>query len=136
MAFLLQVLIGGIAIWFTTLILPGLTIVGADSPIETVWIVFLVALVFAIVNAVIKPILHVLAFPLYVLTLGFFLLVVNALLLMLTAWITEQTSWGIRIDNFGTALLAALIISVVSFVLSVAVPGRHRDAAGSARTAS
>lgn len=123
MSFVVRVLINGVAIWFATLVLSGLTIVGADSNLEQAGIILLIALVFGIVNAVVKPIVAFLSIPLYILTLGLFTLVVNALMLMLTAWITEQTSWGLRIDNFGTAVLGALIISVVSFVLSVIIPG-------------
>ena len=127
MSFVVRVLINGVAIWFATLVLSGLTIVGADSDLEQALIILLIALVFGIVNAVVKPIVAILSIPLYILTLGLFTLVVNALMLMLTAWITEQTSWGLRIDNFGTAVLGALIISVVSFVLSVIIPGSRRD---------
>ncbi|GIG21932.1 membrane protein [Cellulomonas chitinilytica] len=122
MAFVLRVLINGVAIWLATLILSGLEIIGGDSNWETAGIILLIALVFGIVNAIVKPIVAFISIPLYILTLGLFTLVVNALMLMLTAWITEQTSWGLRIDNFGTAVLGALIISVVSFVLSVLIP--------------
>ncbi len=118
MGFVARVLVNGVAIWLATVVLSGLTIVGADSTAETVGIILLIALVFGLVNAIVKPIVAVLSIPLYILTLGLFTLVVNALMLMLTAWITEQTSWGLRIDNFGTAVIGALIVSVVSLVLS------------------
>ncbi|MCG2800989.1 MAG: phage holin family protein, partial [Cellulomonas sp.] len=84
-------------------------------------------LVFGIVNAVVKPIVQVLSIPLYILTLGLFTLVVNALMLMLTAWITSATNWGITINDFGTAVLAALIVSVVSFALSAMIPASRSD---------
>ena len=122
MAFVVRVLITGVAIGLATLVLSGLEIVGGDSNWETAGIILLIALVFGLVNAIVKPIVAFISIPLYILTLGLFTLVVNALMLMLTAWITEQTSWGLRIDNFGTAVLGALIISVVSFVLSVLIP--------------
>ena len=118
MGFVVRVVINGIAIWLATLVLPGLSIVGTGSTLQTVGVIALVALVFGIVNAIVKPLVKLLSIPLYILTLGLFTLVVNALMLMLTAWITEQTDWGLRIDNFGTAVLGALIVSVVSFVLS------------------
>ncbi len=95
MAFVLRVLINGVAIWLATLILSGLEIIGGgDSNWETAGIILLIALVFGIVNAIVKPIVAFISIPLYILTLGLFTLVVNALMLMLTAWITEQTSWG------------------------------------------
>ncbi|MCC2309227.1 phage holin family protein [Cellulomonas chengniuliangii] len=125
MSFVLRVIINGIAIWFATLILPGLVIVGTDTAWQTVGVILLIGLVFGIVNAIVKPIVKLISLPLYILTLGLFTLVVNALMLMLTAWITEQSSWGLRIDNFGTAVLGALVISIVSFALSVLAPSRR-----------
>lgn len=126
MGFVLRVLISGAAIWFATLVLPGLTVVGADTTAGTIGVILLVALVFGIINAVVKPIVKVLAFPVYVLTLGLFTIVVNALMLWLTAWITERSEWGLRIDNFGTAVLGALIVSIVSFVLALIIPGSRK----------
>ena len=123
MAFVIRVLINGVAIWFATLVLPGLTIVGADTGWQQLVIILLIALVFGIVNAIVKPIVAFLSIPLYILTLGLFTIVVNALMLMLTAWITEATGWGLRIANFGTACWAAIIVSIVSLVLSVLIPG-------------
>ena len=84
-----------------------------------------VGLIFGLVNAVVKPIVKFFAFPLYILTLGLFTLVVNALMLMLTAWITSHAAWGLQVDSFGTAVVGALIISIVSWVLSLVV-GRRR----------
>ena len=118
MGFVVRVLISGVAIWLATVLLPGLTVVGGDSSGGKVGVILLIALVFGLVNAIVKPVVALVSLPLYILTLGLFTLVVNALMLMLTAWITEQTDWGLRIDNFGTAVVGALIVSVVSFVLS------------------
>lgn len=118
MGFVVRVLISGVAIWLATVLLPGLTVVGGDSSAGKVGVILLIALVFGLVNAIVKPVVALISLPLYILTLGLFTLVVNALMLMLTAWITEQTDWGLRIDNFGTAVVGALIVSVVSFVLS------------------
>ena len=126
MSFVIRVLINAVAIWFTGLIVPGLTIEGASSMGEKVLIILGIALVFGIVNAILKPIIHVVAFPLYLLTLGLLTLVVNAALLELTAWITQHFTWHLKIDNFGTAIIAALVISVISFVLSVLIPGSSR----------
>jgi putative membrane protein len=126
MAFLVRVLINGVAIWLATLILPGLSIVGGDTGWQQLVIILLIALVFGIVNAIVKPIVAILSIPLYILTLGLFTIVVNALMLMLTAWITEATDWGLRIDNFGVACWAGIIIAIVSLVLSVLVPGNGR----------
>ena len=126
MAFLLRVLINGVAIWLATVILSGLEIVGADSTGQKIAIIALIALIFGVVNAVVKPIVQVLSIPLYILTLGLFTLVVNALMLLLTEWITEFTDWGLRIDGFWWAVGGAFVISVVSFALSLAIPESRR----------
>jgi len=126
MAFLIRVLINGVAIWLATILLSGLDVVGYDSNWEHVAIIGLIALVFGVVNAIVKPIVAFLSIPLYILTLGLFTLVVNALMLLLTAWVTEFTDWGLRIDDFWTAVLGGLIISVVSFGLSLAIPESKR----------
>jgi len=126
MTFVLRVVVNGIAIWFATVVLSGFEVVGADTTLGKIGVFLAVGLVFGIVNAVVKPVVQVLAFPLYVLTLGLFTLVVNALMLKLTAWATSRTHWGLRIDGFGTAVLAAIIVSIVSFVLSAATRRRDR----------
>ncbi len=125
MDFVVRVLVNGVALWLASLVVPGMAIVGGAGGLGTVGVVLLVALVFGVVNAVVKPIVHVLSIPLYILTLGLFTLVVNAGMLLLTAWITEQTSWGLRVDDFWAALLGALLVSIVSFALSAAT--RSRD---------
>ncbi len=127
MRFIVRVLISGVALWLAEILLSGMEIVGATTAGGRIGIILLVALVFGIVNAIVKPIVQVVSIPLYILTLGLFTLVVNALMLMLTAWITEQTDWGLRIDSFGTAVIGALIVSIVSFVLSVLIPESRKD---------
>jgi len=125
MSFLLRVIINAVAIWLATLVLSGLEVVGGGDTTTTVIVFLVVALVFGIVNAVVKPIVKLLALPLYVLTLGLFTVIVNAAMLWLTSWLSQRTEYGLRIDNFGTAVLGALIISVVSFVLSVALKNKR-----------
>ncbi len=125
MTFVMRVLINAVAIWLATVLLSGLEIVGGDTTAERIGVFLVVALVFGLVNAIVKPVVAFLSLPLYIVTLGLFTLVVNALMLMLTAWFTELTSLGLRISGFGTALVGALIISVVSFLLS-AVTGVNR----------
>ena len=125
MSFLLRVIINAVAIWLATLVLSGLEVVGGGDTTTTVIVFLVVALVFGIVNAVVKPIVKLLALPLYVLTLGLFTVIVNAAMLWVTSWLSQRTEYGLRIDNFGTAVLGALIISVVSFVLSVALKNKR-----------
>lgn len=121
MKFLLKVVINAVAIWLATLVLDGLDVVGGDSTGQRVLVFLAVALVFGVVNAIVKPVVKLLSLPLYILTLGLFTLVVNAAMLLLVGWLSEQTEYGLRIDGFWTALVGALIISVASFVMSLAV---------------
>lgn len=104
----IRVVINAVALWIADALLPGLSV--SDSTGELI----LVAVVFGLVNAFIKPIVQILSCPLTILTLGLFTLVINALMLMLTGWLTG----GVNTAGFGNALLGALIISIVSTVLS------------------
>lgn len=120
-SFLGRAAVTGLALWVVTLIVPGITFVGGDTAIQKVGIVFVVAVIFGLVNAVIKPVVTLLSLPLYVLTLGLFHVVVNALMLWITSWITEHTThWGLSIDRFWwTAIWAAIILSLVGWVFSL-----------------
>lgn len=126
MSFLLRVVINAAAIWLAAQLLSGLEVVGGEDTTTTVIVYLVLGLVFGLVNAVVKPIVKLISFPLYILTLGLFTFVVNALMLMLTGWLSEQTDYGLRVDSFGTAFVGALIISIVSFVLSVATRSRSK----------
>ncbi|MGH3552148.1 MAG: phage holin family protein, partial [Mycobacterium sp.] len=88
---------------------------------QKVGIVLVVAVIFGLVNAFIKPIVQILSIPLYILTLGLIHIVINALMLWITAWITDNTThWGLHIDHFWwTAIWAAIVLSIVSWVLSM-----------------
>jgi putative membrane protein len=121
--FLLRAALTGLALWIVTLFVHGLTFVGGDTKLERVGIIFVVAVIFGLVNAFIKPIVQILSIPLYILTLGLIHIVINAFMLWITAWITEHTThWGLRIDHFWwTAIWAAIVLSVVSWVLSLVV---------------
>ena len=135
MRFVIKVLINGIALWLTSLWVSGMDFIVdtglTDSPaLDTVIVVALVAAVFTLVNAIIKPIVKIVSILFYILTLGLFFLVVNALMLMLTSWITTFTDYGLRVEGFWTAVLAALIISIISLILTLILPdGKRRDQA-------
>ena len=119
-SFLLRAAVTGFALWVVTLIVPGMSFVGGDSALTTVGIIFVVAVIFGLVNAVIKPIVQILSIPLYILTLGLFHIVINALMLWITSWITDHTThWGLHIDQFWwTAIWAAIVLSIVGWMLS------------------
>ncbi|MEV5987304.1 phage holin family protein [Streptomyces sp. NPDC052051] len=81
-----------------------------------------VALLFGLVNFLVKPVLKVLTFPLFILTLGLITLVVNALMLLLTSWIAGKLDLSFHVSGFWTAVVGALIVSIVSWALNVALP--------------
>ncbi len=115
MSFLIRVVINAAALWVATQIVPGIAI-GSENYLATLLVV---AVIFGVVNAVIKPILAILTCPLYILTLGLFTFVVNALMLLLTSALAGAVGLSFTVAGFLPALLAAIVISVVSFVLSL-----------------
>lgn len=129
MAFLLRAAVTGVALWLVTQFVSGMEFVGGQNSVERAGIIFVVAVVFGLVNAIIKPIVQLVSIPLYIVTLGLFHVVVNALMLWLTASITEHTThWGLSIDHFWfTAIWAAIVLSIVSWVLSLVTGGLVND---------
>ena len=123
MAFLLRAALTGFALWIVTLVVSGIDFVGGDTTLQRIGIILVVAVVFGLVNAIIKPIVQIISIPLYILTLGLIHIVINALMLWITSWITEHTThWGLYIDDFWwTAIWAAIVLSIVSWALSLIV---------------
>jgi putative membrane protein len=123
MAFVLRVALTGFALWIVTLVVSGIDFVGGDTTMQRIGIILVVALIFGLVNAIIKPIVQIISIPLYILTLGLIHIVINALMLWITSGITEHTThWGLYIDDFWwTAIWASVVLSVVSWALSLIV---------------
>ena len=128
MSFLIRVIINAVAIWLTTLLLDNhFEVVGGQGTGGRIVVFVVVALIFGVINAFVKPIVQLLSLPLYIITLGLFTLVVNALMILLTEWLTDATDWGLRVDGFWWAILAALLISFFSMIISVLVPGGRKQ---------
>jgi putative membrane protein len=108
-----------VAVW----LLDKITLTG-DSTGKKAGTLILVALVFGLVNLLVKPVVTVLTLPLFVLTLGLFTLVVNALMLLLTSWLADKLDLSFHVEGFWTAVLGGLIVSVVSWALNVALPDK------------
>jgi putative membrane protein len=87
----------------------------------------IVALIFGVVNAVVKPVAKLISLPFIILTLGLLIFVINALMLMLTSWISGQLDIPFHVEGFWTAVLGALIITVVSWLLSAVLPDQAKD---------
>lgn len=111
---LLRLLINAVALWAAVLIVPGIY---ADNALA----ILVVALIFGVVNALIKPLVTFFSCPMIILTLGLFIFVINALMLWFTAWVAGQFDLGFAVTGFWAAFWGALVISLVSFGISVLI---------------
>lgn len=121
MSLVIRVVVNAIALWVATVIVSGVEIESASTQ-EQVITLLVVAAIFALVNVVVRPIVQLLSLPLYVLTLGLFTFVVNALMLWLTSWIAGLFDVPFSVDGFWAAVLGALVISFVSWLLNLLLP--------------
>jgi putative membrane protein len=117
MNLLTRLIVNALALWLATRFVDGISFDG-QMPFLLV-----VALVFGAVNTIVKPILMVLTFPFLIVTLGLFLLVLNAVMLWLTGAISDAAGLGFHVSSFKAAFIGGLVVSVVSFVLSLMVGG-------------
>jgi putative membrane protein len=112
---LISWIINAVALAAAATLVPGIDIVG-----EPAWMtVAIMALIFGLVNALIRPFLKLLTCPLIILTMGLFTLVINGLMLWLSSWVGVQFGVGFQVAGFGSAFWGALVVSVVSFFLSL-----------------
>ncbi|MFB6889164.1 phage holin family protein [Kitasatospora sp. NPDC056327] len=118
--FVIKTLINAAAIWVAAWIVTGITLTGDDWKQKTLTVIA-VALVFGVVNWLIKPVVQLFSLPLFILTLGLFTFVVNALMLWLTSWASDKLDLDFHVDGFWAALFGALIVSLVSWGLSLAL---------------
>jgi putative membrane protein len=117
MKFVLRWLVTVIALYVALWIVPGIEVQGTDA-----WLaVSVMAVILGLINIFIRPLLKFLSCGFIALTLGLFLLVINAFLLLLSSWICQALGIGFVVDNFWSALLGSIIVSVVSFVLSMLI---------------
>ncbi len=123
MGFLIRLVITAIALWITTLIVPGVEVTGRNGA-NTALTLIAVALIFGVVNAVLKPVIKVFGCVFYLLTLGLFALVVNALLFLLTDRIARALDLPFRVHGFWAAFWGAIVVAVVSWLISIVVPER------------
>lgn len=118
MSMIVRVLINAAALWVATRVVDGISFTG------TVPALFGVALVFGVLNVVLRPILKLLTFPFFIITLGLFTLVLNAVMLLITSGASEALGLAFHVSGFVPAFIGALVVSIVSFALSLFVgPG-------------
>jgi len=115
MPFVVRLLVTAAALWVATRLVPGVSFDGG-------WLPFLgVALIFGVVNATIRPVAKLLTLPLIIVTLGLFALVVNGLMLWLTSALSAALGLGFQVSGFWPAFWGALVVSLVSTILSIVV---------------
>ena len=122
--FLIRVVVNGLALWLAALVIPGVNLANGDSSwTNKLLTVLFVALVFGVINAFVKPIVKLFSLPFIVLTLGLFTFIVNAFMLQITEWICDWLNLDFTIDDFfWDAVLAAVVITFVSWLLNIVLP--------------
>ena len=120
MHLLLRWLINAAALFVAAWFVPGIRLGAGDGTASSAdWRTLLVvALIFGIVNVIIRPIVSFFSLPITIITLGLFIFVINALMLLLTSGIAQRLDLNFRVDGFGPAFVGALVISIVSFLLN------------------
>jgi putative membrane protein len=127
--FLISTIVNAVGLWAATLVVPqvNLTPYGGDGLWETIGSFVVIGAIFGFVNAIIAPVIKVLAFPLYILTFGLIAFVINGALLLMVAWLSTLlganvfsiegfTAEGLSIASLGWAILAAIVMSIASFL--------------------
>lgn len=126
MNFLIKVVVNGVALWVASLLVDGIVFTDEGDTTRQVLTIGAVALVFGVLNAVIRPVLWFLSLPVLILTLGLFTFILNAIMLALTSWVADLVNLSFTVEAFWwDAVLGALIISIISLILSAVLPGRR-----------
>lgn len=120
LALLVRLLVNAAALWVAVRLVPGISFAGDEVRL------LLVALVFGVINAVVRPVLMLLTLPVLILTLGLFTFVLNALMLWLTSALSGALGLGFHVAGFWPAFFGALVVTLVSAVLSLFVRDASR----------
>jgi putative membrane protein len=120
----IKIAVNGIALWVAALVIPGIHLgENADQLSNRLITILLVAVLFGLINAFIKPIATFFSFPFIVLTLGLFTLVVNALMLEITSGLSHALGLDFDVEHFfWDSVLGAIVITLVSMVLNLILP--------------
>ena len=114
-----RIIVNAAALWLAARVVGGIEIEGVGSLVIT-------AIIFGVVNALIKPVVHLLGCPLSCLTVGIFALIINAAMLVLTAAIAGWLDLDVSVEWFWPALWGALVISLTSAILSALIRRRPK----------
>ncbi|HEX8007962.1 MAG TPA: phage holin family protein [Trebonia sp.] len=118
MKVIVKILVVAASLWVATQVVDGITVDSSDAT-KQIGTLLAVALIFGIVNTLLKPIIKVVGCAFYVVTLGLFALVVNAGLLYLTSWIAGKIDLPFNVAGFWAAFWGAIIIGIVSWLLDL-----------------
>ncbi|MEU4155608.1 phage holin family protein [Actinoplanes sp. NPDC026670] len=121
MGILIRLVITAVSLWIATLVIDGIELT-ADTTANKAGTLLAVAVIFGLVNAVLRPIIKAIGCGFYVLTLGLVAVLVNGLLLLLTSWIADKLDLAFHVDGVFTAILGALLVGIVSWLLNMLVP--------------
>jgi putative membrane protein len=123
MGFLIRTLVTAIALWIATAAVGGIYLTGRDALHDAVTLI-VVAVIFGLVNAILKPLIKIFGCLFYILTLGLFALVVNGLLFLLVGWLSHVLHVPFHVNGFWSGFWGAIIVSVVSWIINLAVGDR------------
>jgi len=121
MGFIIRTLVTAVALWIATVVVDGIDTTGEETW-QNVLTLMVVAIIFGLVNAILKPIIKVFGCLFYILTLGLFALFVNAMLFLLVGWLADLLNLPFHVDGFWAGFWGAIIVSVVSWVINLVVP--------------
>ena len=121
MTTILRLLANAAALAAATWLLSGITLT-APTTGSKILALLIVALIFGVLNALVKPIFKLVTAPIVLLTLGLFLIVINACMLLLTSWLAGKVGLGWEVDGFWVAVIGAIIVSIVSFLVNAFLP--------------
>ena len=123
MGIVIRVVLNAVAVWIATLIVPGVD-VETDSTGKKILTLVVVGAILGLINATIKPIVQLLSLPLTILSFGIFALVINGLLFWLVSAISSALGAPFHVDGFWAGFWGALVVSIVSWILSIVVKDR------------
>lgn len=126
MKLVIKLIVTAVALWVATLLVPGIQL-HSHSTASKITTLIVVALIFGVVNAVLKPIAHAVGCLAYALTLGLISIVVNGLLFWLTSWIAGKLGLPFHVTGFTAAVIGALIVGIIGWITSLILDREDRD---------
>jgi putative membrane protein len=120
--FLVWVTVNALALAAATWLLDGITLTGTTEGHRVVTLL-VVAVVFGVVNAVVRPVVTLLSLPFIILTLGLLVFIINALMLLLTSWVAGRLELGFHVDGLWAAILGGIVVMLATWILELLLPG-------------